>query len=442
MRGFRVSEIVVAKFGGSSLSDSNQFKKVKNIIMSDNRRKFVVPSAPGKRFAKDYKITDLLYLCHNHVQQEIPFEDVFKIISKRYKEIISDLQLDFDISPYLDEVQHKIAAGASSDYTASRGEYLNGLILAKYLNFNFIDAADIILFNKRGRLDDKKTYELVNEKLGSLENAVIPGFYGKSYTGEIKTFSRGGSDITGAIISCGVKAALYENWTDVSGFLMADPRIVKSPKNIKEITYGELRELSYMGATVLHEESVFPVRRAEIPINIKNTNQPDHCGTFIVNNSLEENSSAITGIAGKKDFTVIAIEKTMMNQELGFCRKLLSIVEANGVSFENMPCGIDTVSLVIAKSELKDKLDNILDEIEDQLKPDSLVVYEDMALIATVGKGMIQRKGVSAKIFKALGDNDINIRMINQGSSEINIIVGVENADFEKATRAIYNEFV
>ena len=437
-----MSEIVVAKFGGSSLSDSSQFKKVRDIILSDRRRRFVIPSAPGKRFAKDYKITDLLYLCQSHVEQEISFDEVFKIICSRYKEIISDLGLDFDISPYLNEVKEKVANGATPDYTASRGEYLNGLILAKYLGFYFIDASDIILFNKRGRLDDKKTYELINEKLSSLENAVIPGFYGKSYTGEIKTFSRGGSDITGAIISCGVGAALYENWTDVSGFLMADPRIVKNPKHIKEITYRELRELSYMGATVLHEESVFPVRKAEIPINIKNTNQPEHCGTLILNSSLDENGSAITGIAGKKDFTVIAIEKTMMNQELGFCRKLLSIVESNGVSFENMPCGIDTVSLVIAKSELKDKLDNILDEIEDQLKPDSLLVYEDMALIATVGKGMISRKGVSAKIFKALGENDINVRMINQGSSEMNVIVGVENADFEKATRAIYDEFV
>jgi len=282
----------------------------------------------------------------------------------------------------------------------------------------------------------------MDERMAGVEKAVIPGFYGAMPDGSIKAFSRGGSDITGSIVARCLDAELYENWTDVSGFLMADPRIVKNPKHIKEITYRELRELSYMGATVLHEESVFPVRKAEIPINIKNTNQPEHCGTLILNSSLDENGSAITGIAGKKDFTVIAIEKTMMNQEMGFCRKLLSIVESNGVSFENMPCGIDTVSLVIAKSELKDKLDNILDEIEDQLKPDSLLVYEDMALIATVGKGMISRKGVSAKIFKALGENDINVRMINQGSSEMNVIVGVENADFEKATRAIYDEFV
>lgn len=440
MRGFRVSGIVVAKFGGSSLSDSGQFRKVKDIILSDKKRKFVVPSAPGKRFSKDYKVTDLLYLCQSHVEQEIPFEDVFNIISSRYKEIVSDLQLDFDIDPYLNEIKNKIAEGATADYTASRGEYLNGLILAKYLGYNFVDAADIIHFNKRGRLDGR-TYELVREKLSGLENAVIPGFYGSSYTGEIKTFSRGGSDITGAVISCGAGAALYENWTDVSGFLMADPRIVDNPKHIKEITYKELRELSYMGATVLHEDSVFPVRKAGIPINIKNTNEPEHCGTLIVNSS-DDSGSSITGIAGKKDFTVIAIDKTMMNQEKGFCRKLLSIVETNGISFENMPCGIDTVSLVIANSELKDKLDNILEEIEDQLKPDSVLVHENMALIATVGKGMIKRKGISAKVFKALGENGINVRMIDQGSSEMNIIVGVENGDFEKATRAIYNEFI
>ncbi|MFA9396636.1 MAG: aspartate kinase [Clostridiaceae bacterium] len=438
-----MSEIVVAKFGGSSLSDSTQFMKVKDIIMSDPRRRYVIPSAPGKRFNKDYKVTDLLYLCHSHVEQGISFEDVFKILSDRYNEIINDLKLDFDISKDLKEIKDNISNGASKDYTASRGEYLNGLILSKYLGFNFVDATDLIVFNKRGRLDSIKTYELIKEKLSNLDNAVIPGFYGLSYKGEIKTFSRGGSDITGALISSGINATLYENWTDVSGFLMADPRIIEKPKHIKEITYRELRELSYMGATVLHEDSVFPVREAEIPINIKNTNKPDHCGTLIVNNPNEEiNSIAITGIAGKKDFTVIAIEKTMMNQELGFCRKLLSIIESNGVSFENMPAGIDTVSLVIANSELKDKLDNILDEIEDQLKPDSLLVYPDMALIATVGKRMNRQKGVSAKIFKALEKENVNVRMINQGSSEINIIVGVENSDFEKTIKAIYNCFI
>lgn len=438
-----MNKIVVAKFGGSSLSDSTQFKKVKDIINSDLKRKYIIPSAPGKRFSKDYKVTDLLYLCHSHVEQEIPFEDVFNIIENRYKEIISDLFLDYDISEELQEIKVKIGNGASKDYIASRGEYLNGLILAKYLGFNFVDPTDIIFFNKRGRLDGEKTYKKIKETLSTIENAVIPGFYGITIDGEIKTFSRGGSDITGAIIASGISASLYENWTDVSGFLMADPRVIDNPKHIKEITYRELRELSYMGATVLHEESVFPVRKAEIPINIKNTNSPEHPGTIILNScSEDELSSTITGIAGKKDFTVIAIEKNMMNQELGFCRRLLSIIETNGVSFEHMPSGIDTVCLVISKSQLKDKLDTIIEEINEQLKPDSVVIYKDMALIATVGKGMNRKKGVSGMIFSALGAENINVRMIDQGSSEINIIVGVENSDFEKATKAIYDAFV
>lgn len=437
-----MKDIIVAKFGGSSLADSGQFQKVKKIIESDSRRRYIVPSAPGKRNSKDYKITDLLYLCYTHVEQSIPFDDVFNIISDRYINIVKELNLNFDIESKLKEIKEKISQGASKDYTASRGEYLNGLILANYLGCEFIDASELIHFNKRGRWDFKKTDEAIKNKLSKIDRAVIPGFYGSTEDGEIKTFSRGGSDITGAIISSGVKAALYENWTDVSGFLMASPQIVENPKHIEKITYRELRELSYMGATVLHEESVFPVRKAGIPINIKNTNEPEHPGTLIIDDAgPAAYTGTITGIAGKKGFTVIAIEKTLMNAELGFCRRLLSILEMYGVAFENMPSGIDSVSLVIEDSQLEDKLDNIVEEIERQCRPDSIEVYPNMALIATVGRGMAQTKGISAKVFSALAEKKVNIRMINQGSSEINIIVGVENSHFEEAVRSIYKTF-
>lgn len=443
-----MNNIITAKFGGSSLSDAIQFEKVKKIIESNTQRKYVIPSAPGKRYSKDYKITDLLYLCNTHVQQAIPFDDVFKIISERYINIVEQLSEKYvqmkevNIHDLLREIKLQISQGASADYAASRGEYLNGIILAKLLSYQFIDAAELICFNKLGSFDSEKTHEKVRSFLKNVERAVIPGFYGCKPDGNIKTFSRGGSDITGAIIARGVNAKLYENWTDVSGFLMADPRIINNPKPIEIITYRELRELSYMGATVLHEESVFPVRQAGIPINIKNTNEPNNKGTLIVNDGAPiSKSGSIAGIAGKKNFTVIAIEKTLMNAELGFCRKLLSILEMNGVAFENMPSGIDTVSLVIPDSQIDNKLDDVLDEISRQCSPDSVEVYPNMALIATVGQGMSQKVGISAKIFSALAENNINVRMINQGSSEINIIVGVETNDFEKAINSIYHAF-
>ncbi len=434
--------IKVAKFGGSSLANASQFRKVEAIIKADPDRRYIVPSAPGKRFAEDHKITDLLYLCQAHVEQGIPFDDVFTIISNRYLEIIKELGLTLDLQPYLDQIKADIAGGASADYAASRGEYLNGLILADLLGFTFIDPADIIFFDKTGLLDMELTQSKVSACLSQHPYAVIPGFYGTDCEGQIKTFSRGGSDITGAIVARGVNADIYENWTDVSGFLMADPRIVPNPKPIEKITYRELRELAYMGATVLHEESIFPVRQAGIPINIKNTNAPEHPGTLIVNDADPvTQTGTITGIAGRKDFTVITVEKSLMNAELGFGRKLLSILESNGISFEHMPTGIDTLSVVIADSQLKNKTEKILDEIKQQCKPDSIEISPNMALIATVGRGMAFTPGIAAKIFKALGDEGINVRMINQGSSEINIIVGVETVDFEKAVRAIYNAF-
>lgn len=431
---------IVTKFGGSSLADSIHFKKVKNILESNPERKYIIPSAPGKSSFKDFKITDLLYLCHAHVKSGISLDDVFKLISERYKSIVDDLNLNLDLTSYLNIIKTDIENGASVDYTASRGEYLNGIILANYLNIDFIDAKDVIKFNKYGTLNIEETYVALKDKLSNHERSVIPGFYGSNEHGDIVTFSRGGSDITGALVAASINAKLYENWTDVSGFLMADPRIVNNPKKIKTITYGELRELSYMGASVLHEEAVFPVRTSGIPINIRNTNEPENEGTLIVSNEIKHENT-ITGIAGKQNFTVLSIEKSMMNSELGFCRKILTILEQNGVSFENMPSGIDTVSVVISDSNLKNKTEIIVEEIKRACNPDSVVVYPNMALIATVGTGMAYTKGVASKIFTALAESDINIRMIDQGSSEINVLVGIENDDFEKGINAIYKAF-
>lgn len=434
--------MIVTKFGGSSLADANQFKKVKEIILSNNNRKIVVPSAPGKRNSKDFKITDLLYLCHGHIESSIPLDDVFNLISNRYRAIVLELNLELDIDYYLNKIKNDIENGASKDYAASRGEYLNGIILANYLDFEFIDAKDVILFNKYGCIDTEATYKALQNILNENTRAVIPGFYGSDSEGNIVTFSRGGSDVTGALVSASINAELYENWTDVSGFLMADPRIVENPMQIRKITYRELRELSYMGASVLHEESVFPVRNAGIPINIKNTNNPSDPGTLIVKDMEVDFNNPIKGIAGKKDFTVISIEKAMMNSELGFCRKVLSILEQNCVSFENMPSGIDSVCVVISDSQLKNKTEILVDEIKRTCNPDSIVVHPNMALIATVGNGMSKNKGVAAKIFNSLSESNINIRMIDQGSSEINILIGIENDHFEKAINSIYKAFV
>lgn len=432
---------IITKFGGSSLADADQFKKVKNIILSNSCRKVVVPSAPGKRHSKDFKVTDLLYLCQSHIESSIPLDDVFDLIANRYKKIVSKLDLSLDICSYLDKIKKDIENGASKDYAASRGEYLNGIILANYLDFDFIDAKDVIFFNKYGSIDKDLTYTSLRKALENGRKAVIPGFYGSDIHGNIITFSRGGSDVTGALVSASINADLYENWTDVSGFLMTDPKIVNNPKQINKITYRELRELSYMGASVLHEESVFPVRDAAIPINIKNTNMPEDPGTLIVKDMEPDYNNPIKGIAGKKDFTVISIEKAMMNSELGFCRKVLSILEQNCVSYENMPSGIDSVCVVISDSQLMNKTDIIVDEIKRTCNPDSILVHPNMALIATVGNGMSSNKGIAAKIFTSLSESNVNIRMIDQGSSEINILIGVENDDFEKGINSIYNAF-
>lgn len=431
---------IVTKFGGSSLADASQFKKVKNIILSNSERKYVIPSAPGKRDKKDSKITDLLYLCNAHVETGIPLDDVFKHISDRYEGIVKDLELNFDIKKHLDIVKKDLENGASKEYAASRGEYLNGLVLANYLGYEFVDAKEVMIFTQDGILNREKTDIALREKLKNIETAVIPGFYGANEKGDIVTFSRGGSDVTGALVAAGVDAKLYENWTDVSGFLMADPRIVENPKAIGSIAYKELRELAYMGASVLHEDAIFPVREAGIPINIKNTNKPEDKGTLIVQGT-EGDDKTLTGIAGKKDFTVISLEKAMMNSELGFCRKVLGVLEVNGVSFECMPSGIDTVCVVISDSQLQNKKEKIVEEIKRSCNPDSISVLPNMALIATVGKGMAKNRGVASKVFTALSDAGVNIRMIDQGSSEMNILVGVENDDFEKAIKAIYKKF-
>ena len=431
---------VVTKFGGSSLADASQFKKVKNIIMADANRKFVVPSAPGKRHKKDTKVTDLLYLCHAHAEAGISLDDVFKYVEDRYVSIAEELELKVDIKKYLQIVKTDLENGASKDYAASRGEYFNGLLLADYLGYEFVDAKEVMVFTEDGSLNSEKTYEALKNRLANVERAVVPGFYGANESGEIVTFSRGGSDVTGALVAASLNADLYENWTDVSGFLMADPRIEENPKAISHITYRELRELAYMGASVLHEDAIFPVREAGIPINIKNTNKPEDMGTFIVKDT-QDDTKTITGIAGKKDFTVISLEKAMMNSELGFCRKMLGVLEMNGVSFECMPSGIDTVCVVISDSELKNKKDRLVEEIKRSCNPDSIDVYPNMALIATVGKGMAKKKGVAAQITSALAKADVNIRMIDLGSSEMNVLVGVENDNFEKAIRAIYNQF-
>lgn len=437
-----MKDVIVAKFGGSSLADGSQFMKVKDIIAKDSRRRYIIPSAPGKRYSKDHKITDLLYMCHQLSSHRINFDEVYAIVSKRYEDICIELGLNLNIKDILSEIKARLAEGASRDYAASRGEYLNAVILSEYLGYKFVDASEIIVFDNDNNFDLKNTTAKVKKNLEDIQNAVIPGFYGENEKGEIITFSRGGSDITGSIIASAIGCELYENWTDVSGFLMADPKIVNDPKPIKSITYKELRELSYMGAPVLHEEAVFPIKHTGIPVNIKNTNFPEHYGTMIVDDlSPATSPETITGISGKKNFTVISIEKTMMSSEKGFLRKLISVMESNDVPIEHMPSSIDSISLVIADSQLGSKLDKIIEEIRIYCKPDSIVSYTDMALVAVVGRGMIRTKGVSAKVFTALSNEGINIRMITQGSSELNIIVGVENADFNRAISAIYQAF-
>lgn len=434
--------IKVAKFGGSSVADALQIGKIKNIIENDGNIKYVVVSAPGKRFADDSKITDLLYLCKTHIEHKIPYEQLFQVICDRFTAVDVTLNADVNLRKEFDEIKANLENGASADYIASRGEYLNAKLIASYLGYDFIDAASIIKFDNKGRFMEELTNTAISKELAKHEKAVIPGFYGAKVDGSVKTFSRGGSDITGALIARAVGAEVYENWTDVSGFLMADPRIVKNPKPISTISYKELRELSYMGASVLHEDAIYPARIADIPINIRNTNKPEDPGTMITSEPDKTGDRIISGIAGSKDFTVIAISKNGLSGERGFIRKLAGILEDNDIAIEHLPSGIDTVSIVIDNKALDGRLDEIVEEIQRQMKPDNIETFDNMALIATVGSRMSARTGVSAKLFTALAEAGVNVRMIDQGSSEMNIIVGVENKDFEKAIKAIYGAFV
>jgi aspartate kinase len=433
----------VAKFGGSSLADAGQFAKVKKIVQADPKIGAVVCSAPGKSPEHDHKITDLLLLCHSHVQQGLDFKDIFAHIADRFLKIAADLKLNLPLKKQLQEIESKIAGGASAAYAASRGEYLSGLLLAEYLEADFIEAAEIIRFKNDGRIESTLTREAIRDHISGKRLAVVPGFYGAKPNGEIAVFSRGGSDVTGAFVAAGVTAEVYENWTDVSGLLMADPGIVDNPKRIERVTYRELRELSYMGARVLHDEAVFPVREANVPVHVRNTNAPYDQGTHIVPKAeITDAHGGISGIAGRKDFTVIAMEKALMNLEVGFGRRALEVLARHQVNYEHTPTGIDSMSLIISDSELDNKLEAILEDLQAECRPDHLVTYPNMALIAIVGRGMAQRPGVAAKVFGALEKAQVNVRMIDQGSSELNIILGVEAEDFSNAVQALYKAFV
>ena len=435
-------EVKVCKFGGSSLADAGQFKKVADIIKEDDKRRFVVASAPGKREKGDIKVTDMLYECYDKAVNDEPFEELLAQIKERYDEIINELGVDIELDEDFDKIKASFTNMAGRDYAASRGEFLNSKILAAYLGYQFLDAAKYIFFDDAGKYDWDKTRAKLRPKLEESENAVIPGFYGSMPNGTIKTFSRGGSDITGSIVARAAQAEIYENWTDVSGFLIADPRVVKESEPIKTITYAELRELAYMGASVLHEDAIFPVRSAGIPINIRNTNRPQDHGTMIVSDTAEKPEHIITGIAGKKGMSVINIEKDKMNSTVGFGRNILRALEKSEVSFEHMPSGIDTMSVIIQTDALTGKETAILDEIHSRVHPDQLYIESDLALITIVGRGMKSTRGTAAILFKALAESRVNVKMIDQGSSELNIIIGVAEEDFEVAMRAIYDAFV
>ena len=432
----------VVKFGGSSLASAEQFKKVVNIIKSDPDRKYVIPSAPGKRFAKDIKVTDMLYRCYETAVDGEDFGELLEQIKARYNEIIQGLSLNLSLEDEFKTIETAFKNKEGIDYAASRGEYLNGLVMAKYLDYEFLDPAKYIFFRKDGRLDQEKTYSTLGKKLNKVERAVIPGFYGCGADGKVQTFSRGGSDVTGSVVAKAVLADIYENWTDVSGVLVADPRIIENPKPIHTVTYKELRELSYMGASVLHEDAIFPVRTEGIPINIRNTNAPQDPGTFIVESTCVKPEYTITGIAGKKGFVSITIEKDMMNAQVGFGRRVLQAFEQEGVSFEHMPSGIDTLTVFVHQDEFQEKEQAVLANLHRAVHPDSIEMEGDLALVAVVGRGMKATRGTAGRIFSALAHANVNVKMIDQGSSELNIIIGVQDKDFEAAIKAIYDIFV
>ncbi len=435
-------KLTVVKFGGSSLADASMFKKVADIIFADPTRRYVIPSAPGKRNREDTKVTDMLYACHDGAAKGEDISTLFEAVRNRFRGIIADLGITLDLEGEFDRIYAALLSRhAGSDYAASRGEYLNGQILAAYLGYDFIDAAEVIFFTETGAFDAERTNEVLSERLANHPTAVIPGFYGSLPNGTVKTFSRGGSDVTGSIVARAAQADLYENWTDVSGCLMADPRVVDHPATIKTITYQELRELSYMGASVLHEDAIFPVRFAGIPINIRNTNDPSAPGTMIVSQAPISRRGMITGIAGKKGFSVVTIEKDMMNSEIGFVAKVLEVFAKVGCSVEHLPSGIDSISIVLSTAQLNKVKDRLINGICLAVNPECIAVEEGIALIAVVGRSMVNAHGTSARILSALAGAYVNVRMIDQGSSEMNVIIGVHEEDFEKAMRAIYTAF-
>jgi aspartate kinase len=430
---------IVCKFGGSSLADDTQIRKAIEIIDANPERRFIVPSAPGKRDEDDTKVTDLLYLCHELVKQRVDIAEPFSHIEKRFRGIAEALDLDLDISGLLSRLRTDIEQGASIDFVASRGEHLNGHILASALGAQFVEPAEVIRFTASGTLDED-SFSLIAQKTSDSGRYVVPGFYASGPDGDIRTFSRGGSDITGAVVAKAVSASVYENWTDVSGMLMADPRIVPNAKPVHEITYREIRELAYMGASVFHDEAMFPVRDAGIPVNIRNTNRPEDPGTMILPDR-ELTDQLLVGVAGRANFSMLFIEKALMNQTKGFGRRVLDVIAEQDISYEHSPSGIDTMSVIISDEELGDKGDALVSKIEQVLQPDRVTLLPGLALIATVGEGMSHRVGIAASLFTALADAKVNVRVIDQGASEINIIVGVEACDFERAVQAIYGAF-
>lgn len=432
----------VVKFGGSSLASAEQFKKVADIIRADKERRFVVPSAPGKRFSDDTKVTDMLYGCYRLAEAGKDFKKELAAIEARYQEIIDGLGLSLSLKDEFKTIEKNFKDKAGENYAASRGEYLNGIIMADYLGYEFVDSAKVIRFKENGEFDSEVTNEILSQYLADKKNAVVPGFYGAYEDGTVKTFSRGGSDVTGSIVARAIKADVYENWTDVSGFLVADPRIIDNPEAIETITYRELRELSYMGASVLHEDAIFPVRREGIPINIRNTNKPQDNGTWIVESTCQKSKYVITGVAGKKGFCSVNIEKAMMNTEIGFGRKVLQAFEDYEISFEHVPSGIDTMTVFVHQDEFMHKEQKVVSAIHRLADPDAIDIEADLALIAVVGRGMKSARGTAGRIFSALAHANVNVKMIDQGSSELNIIIGVANEDFEAAIKAIYDIFV
>ena len=435
----------VTKFGGSSMADAGQYRKVRDILLADPARKIVIVSAAGKRYSGDHKLTDLLYLCYSHVKYGVDCSRIFKMISGRYLDIQSDLDLDLDLEPELRALKKRIdAKEVSREELVSRGEYFSAKLMAAYLGFQFIDAADWVKFNMDGSVNQEESYAALRERVTPGLGAVIPGFYGAMPDGTIHTFSRGGSDITGSLAAAALDADVYENWTDVSGILMADPRIVDHPEAIPEVTYDELRELSYSGAQVLHEDSIFPVREKNIPVNIRNTNDPEAPGTMIKESFAGDHDPDrfITGITGKKDFSIISLSKRGMSNQVGVLHKVLTVLVRHNISVDYVPNGIDNVSVVLPTAAIEKELYTIMAEIKREAQPDTLDVHHHIAVVAAVGRKMAFRPGISGKIFAALGEAGINIRMINQGPDELNIIFGVDNKDFEAAIKVLYNSFV